>query len=67
MESPNIKKTQSLEQVLVSYNILTACFFIFFILILVLKFLNPNGFNKILGYEIFITGPRLLFFSFIVK
>ena len=67
MESPNIKKTQSLEQVLVSYDILTACLFLFFILILVLKFLNPNGFNKILGYEIFITGPLLLFFAFIVK
>jgi hypothetical protein len=67
METPTIKKTQSLEQVLVSYDILTACLFLFFILILVLKFVNPNGFNKILGYEIFITGPILLFFAFIIK
>jgi len=67
METPNIKKTQSLEQVLVSYDILTACLFLFFILILILKFTNPNGFNKILGYEIFITGPILLFFAFIIK
>ena len=67
METPNIKKTQSLEQVLVSYDILTACLFLFFILILMLKFLNPKGFNKILGYEIFITGPILLFFAFIIK
>ena len=67
METPNIKKTQSLEQVLVSYDILTACLFIFLILIIVLKFVNPKGFNKILGYEIFITGPLLLFFAFIIK
>lgn len=67
METPNIKKSQSLEQVLVSYNILTACFFLFFILIIFLKFFNPKGFNKILGYEIFITGPILLFFAFIIK
>lgn len=67
METPTIKKSQSLEQVLVSYNILTACFFLFFILIIFLKFFNPKGFNKILGYEIFITGPILLFFAFIIK
>lgn len=67
MDNPNIKKTKSLEQVLVSYNILTACLFLFFILIIFLKFLNPKGFNKILGYEIFITGPMLLFFAFIIK
>jgi hypothetical protein len=67
MEIPNIKKTQSLEQVLVSYDILTSCLFLFFILILILKFTNPKGFNKILGYEIFITGPILLFFAFIIK
>jgi hypothetical protein len=67
METPNIKKTVPLEQVLVSYDILTACLFLFFILIIVLKFTNPKGFNKILGYEIFITGPILLFFAFIIK
>jgi hypothetical protein len=67
MENPNIIKTQSLEKVLVSYDILTACLFLFFILIIVLKFVNPKGFNKILGYEIFITGPILLFFAFIIK
>lgn len=67
METPTIKKTQSLEKLLVSYDIFTACLFLFFILIIILKFTNPNGFNKILGYEIFITGPILLFFAFIVK
>jgi hypothetical protein len=67
MDTPNIKKTQSLEQVLVSYDILTACLFLFFILIIILKFTNPKGFNIILGYEIFITGPILLFFAFIIK
>jgi hypothetical protein len=67
MEIPNIKKTQSLEQVLFSYNILTTSLFLFIIIIIIIYFVNPTGFNKILGYEIFITGPILLFFAFMIK
>lgn len=62
------KKTPlSLEQVLVSYNILILFFIIFIILMVILMVTNSKGFNKLFGYEIFITGPILLLIAFLVK
>ena len=62
------KKTPlSLEQVLVSYNIMIMFFIIFIILMVVLMVTNRKGFNKSFGYEIFITGPILLLVAFLVK
>jgi uncharacterized membrane protein len=62
------KKTPlSLEQVLVSYNIMIMFFIIFIILMVILMVTNRKGFNKSFGYEIFITGPILLLVAFLVK
>lgn len=62
------KKTPlSLEQVLVSYNILIGFFIVFIILMVVLLQTNSKGFNKSFGYEIFITAPILLLVAYLVK
>ena len=63
-----IKKTPlSLEQVLVSYNIMITFFIVFIILMVVLMVTNKKGFNKSFGYEIFLTGPILLLVAYLVK
>lgn len=62
------KKTQlSLEQVLISYNIMIVFFIIFIILMVILMVTNRKGFNKSFGYEIFLTGPILLLVAYLVK
>ncbi len=57
----------SLEQVLVSYNIMIMFFIIFIILMVILMVTNKNGFNKSFGYEIFINGPVLLLVAYLIK
>ena len=57
----------SLEQVLVSYNLLILILILFVILMLLLLATNRKGFNKIFGYEIFITGPMILLIFFLIK
>lgn len=62
------KKTPlSLEQVLVSYNILISIFIVFIILMVVLLQTNSKGFNKLFGYEIFITAPILFLVAYLIK
>lgn len=61
------KTTLSLEQLLVSYNILILFFIIFIILIFILMVTNSKGFNQLFGYEIFITGPFLLLIAYLIK
>ena len=61
------KTPLSLEQMLVSYKIMIGFFIIFIILMIVLMVTNKNGFNKLFGYEIFITGPILLLVAYLVK
>lgn len=66
METQN-KPIMSLEQVLVSYNMLITVLFIFIILMVALYATNKTGFNKSFGYEIFITGPILILLGFLIK
>ena len=57
----------TLEQVLKSYNILITFLFLFIVLVIVLFLINPNGFNKLFGTEIFITAPILFILAFLIK
>ena len=57
----------SLEQVLVSYNLLILILILFVILMILLLATNRKGFNKIFGYEIFITGPMIILIFFLIK
>lgn len=57
----------TLEQMLKSYNILITFIFLFIVLVIVLYLINPNGFNKLFGTEIFITGPILFLLGFLIK
>jgi hypothetical protein len=62
-----LKPPISLEQVLVSYNLLIIFLILFVFLMLLLVITNKKGFNKIFGYQIFITGPMILLIFFIIK
>ena len=67
MDITKSKASLSLEQVLLSYNLLILFLIVFVILVILLMIKNIKGFNKIFGYEIFITGPILIFFAFLIK
>jgi hypothetical protein len=67
METNNIKKPLSLEQVLTSYNLLITFFIIFICLMVVMIKTNPKGFDNAFGYEIFITVPILLLLTLLFK
>ena len=62
----NSKKPLSLEQILQSYNVFIIFFIAFILLMIIMVKKNSKGFNKTFGYEIFITGPILLLFSFLL-
>ena len=62
-----LKPPISLEQVLVSYNLLILILILFLFLMLLLVITNIKGFNKIFGYEIFITGPMIILIFFLIK
>ena len=61
------KPTISLEQALVSYNLLIVFLILFVFLMLLLMIINQKGFNKIFGNEIFITVPMILLIFFLIK
>jgi hypothetical protein len=63
---PNIQ-TFNLESALNSYKILSSLLTILIFLIILLYIRNPNGFNKLFGYEVFITGPILLIISILIR
>ena len=67
MDITKSKSSLSLEQVLLSYNLLMLFLIVFVILVILLMVKNIKGFNKIFGYEIFITGSILIFFAFLIK
>jgi hypothetical protein len=67
METNNIKKPLSLEQVLTSYNLLITFFIIFICLMVIMVKINPKGFDSAFGYEIFITVPILLILTLLFK
>lgn len=67
METTQIKSPLSLEQVLMSYNLMIMLSFIFLMLIILLMLTNKKGFNKSFGYQIFITGPILILIAFLIK
>ena len=67
MDTTNSNKSFSLEEVLTSYNILIGVVILFIILMILMLKTNSEGFNKAFGYQIFITGPILLLFAFLIK
>ena len=67
MDTTKNKTPLSLEQVLISYNVMIIFIIIFVILMIILVLTNKKGFNKSFGYEIFITGPILLIVAYLIK
>jgi hypothetical protein len=59
-------KILSLEDQIKSYKYLTIGLFVAIIGVIILYASNPASFNKIFGYEFFVTGPILLLISFLV-
>ena len=63
----DVKPPFDLDKQLTSYKNLIQSVFILIFLAILLLLLNPNGFNKALGYEMFITGPILLLLAFLIS
>ena len=63
----DVKPPFDLDKQLSSYKNLIQSVFILIFLAIILLVLNPNGFNKALGYEMFITGPILMLLAFLIK
>lgn len=63
----DVKPPFSLDKQLTSYSILIQSLFVLIFIAIFLLILNPNGFNKAFGYEIFITGPILFILSILIK
>ena len=67
MNNTNLKQTIGLDKQLMSYNILIQSIFVLIVLVIILLGVNPNGFNKAFGYEIFITGPILYILAILIR
>ena len=63
----NSNQPLSLEEILTSYNILIGIGILFICLMIIMIKSNSKGFNKAFGYQIFITGPILVLFAFLIK
>jgi hypothetical protein len=63
----DVKPLFDLDKQLNSYKILIQSLFVLIFIAIFLLVLNPNGFNKAFGYEIFITGPILFILAFLIK
>ena len=66
MDTTNNKKLLYLGQ-LRSYSLLLIFFFIFLILLVTLIIINIKGFNKLFGYQMFITVPFITLISFLIN
>jgi hypothetical protein len=67
MDTINNTKLFDLGQLLRSYNILLIIFVLFLIMLVTLIIINIKGFNKLFGYQIFITTPIILLISFLIN
>jgi hypothetical protein len=67
MDNINSIKTQSLENILTSYNLLILFIILFIFLMVLMITKNKKGFNAAFGYQIFITAPILLLFAFFIR
>lgn len=63
----DVKPPLSLDKQLTSYSILIQSLFALIFLVIILLAVNPDGFNKAFGYELFITGPILLLLAFLIR
>ena len=67
MDNVNSIKTQSLENILTSYNLFILIIVLFIVLMVLMITKNKKGFNAAFGYQIFITAPILLLFAFFIR
>ena len=67
MDTTNNKKLLYLGQLLRSYNVLLIIFVIFLIMLVTLIIVNIKGFNKLFGYQIFITVPFIILITFLIN
>jgi hypothetical protein len=67
MNNTNLGKTQSLENILTSYNLLILFIVLFIVLMILMITQNKKGFNAAFGYQVFITAPILLLFAFFIR
>lgn len=67
MDTTKTNAPLSLDKVLVSYNFMILFFVVFIVLTSILMATNKKGFNKLFGYEIFITGPILLVVAYLIR
>ena len=67
MDTINNKKLLYLGQLLRSYNVLLIIFVIFLIMLVTLIIINIKGFNKLFGYQIFITVPFITLITFLIN
>ena len=67
MDTTNNIKLLDLGQLLTSYKELLIIFVIFLIMLITLIIVNIKGFNKLFGYQIFITVPFILLITFLIN
>ena len=67
MDTTNNKKLLYLGQLLRSYNVLLIIFVIFLVMLVTLIIINIKGFNKLFGYQIFITVPFIILITFLIN
>ena len=67
MDTTINKKQLYLGQLLRSYSVLLIFFVIFLIMLVTLLLINIKGFNKLFGYQIFITTPIIILLTFLIN
>lgn len=67
MDNTINKKQLDLGQLLRSYSVILIFFVIFLIMLVTLILINLKGFNKLFGYQIFITTPIIILLTFLIN